>query len=106
MGWARAIPAGTRPEATAPATAPRKKGVMTDEAAKVAPNSRSRVTPVTAFRKAKPAPRRITPTATRVRGTERLEAMAAKAAGKPGHSTTSTKISHTGLASHTGPMAG
>jgi hypothetical protein len=32
-------PAGTRPEATAPATAPRKNGVISDEPAKVAPKS-------------------------------------------------------------------
>ena len=31
--------------------------------------------------------------------------MAAKASGNPVHSTTSTKISQTWLASHTGPMA-
>src|SRR5258707_13115739 len=32
-------PAGTRPEATAPATVPRKNGAISDEPAKIAPKS-------------------------------------------------------------------
>src|ERR1700688_673397 len=34
-------PAGTRPEAMAPATVPRKNGVISDEPAKIAPNKRA-----------------------------------------------------------------
>ena len=99
-----ALPGGTRPEATAPATVPRKNGVSTLERAKAAPNSRLRVSSSTDLRNAKAAPRAMIPTAARVRGMYKVEAMAANTGGKAVHSTTSTKISHTWLASHTGPI--
>ena len=52
-GCSRIIEArGTRPEATAPAAAPRKNGVMTDERAKAAPKIRRCHTSVTVFRNA------------------------------------------------------
>ena len=45
------------------------------------------------------------PTAAAVSGTYSVDMIAAKAVGNPVHSTTSTKISQTWLASHTGPIA-
>src|SRR4051794_454010 len=65
----RALPVGTRPDATAPATAPRKNGVNIDDAANVAPNSRLSRTSGTDLRNANADPRRITPNAARVSGT-------------------------------------
>src|SRR5579883_1284664 len=99
-----ATPGGTRPEAMPPATAPRKKGVSTEAAANTQPSALLEAGSCTALRKAKAEPRRMTPTATAVRGTYMVEAMEAKAEGKPVHRTTRAKISHTWLASHTGPM--
>ena len=57
-----------RPEATAPAMAPRKKGVMTDEAAKAAPRPRRAGTPWNCLRNTKAEPRRMMPMATAVSG--------------------------------------
>jgi len=88
-------PADTRPEATAPATAPRKNGVTNEEAAKAAPNVRCSRTFSTGFRKANPAPRRMIPTPAAVSGTYSVDAIAAKAAGNPVHKITRTKISQT-----------
>ncbi len=59
--------AGTSPEATAPATVPRKNGVSTEEI----PNTRVAgpcTGPVSAWRKAKPEPRRTIPSAASARG--------------------------------------
>ena len=55
------------------------------------------------LRNAKLAPRSTMPSATRVRGTKTVSVIEANASGNPVHSTTSAKISHTWLASHTGP---
>ena len=54
---------GTRPQAMPPATAPRKKGVMTDEAAKAAPAIRCWSVRTTTFRNANPEPRTTMPRA-------------------------------------------
>ena len=64
----RALPGGTRPVATPPATAPRKKGVSTEDAAKLAPKTRLSHIASTTLRKANADPRMITPNAARVRG--------------------------------------
>jgi hypothetical protein len=44
------------------------------------------------------------PTAASVSGTYNVDMIGANALGKPVHSVTSTKINHTWLASHTGPI--
>src|SRR4029077_17052652 len=100
----RAMPTGTRPEAIAPATVPRKKGVTTDDAAKAIPNARWSDSSDTAPRKAKAEPRRITPNATAVSGTYSVDAIAEKTVGNPVQVTTRAKISQTWLASQTGPI--
>ena len=57
------------------------------------------------LRNANAAPRAIIPKAASVSGTYSVDATAANPAGNPVHSTTSTKISQTWLASQTGPIA-
>ena len=96
--------AGTRPEAMAPATVPRKKGVTTDEAAKTTPKNRAWPKVAAYLRNANAEPRSTMPTRARTSGTASVVATAAKVEGKPVHHTTSTKISQTWLASQTGPM--
>ena len=103
-GAPAALPTGTRPEAMAPATAPRKNGVTSDERAKDPPYNRWRRTGSTSLRSAKPEPRRMMPTAARVSGMYRVDMIEANAGGKQVHSTTRTKMSQTWLVSQTGPM--
>lgn len=98
-----ARPGGTRPDATAPATVPRKNGVSTDDSAKAAPNRRCCHSSVLLLRNANAAPLPMIPKAASVRGMYSVDITAAKTAGKPVHSITSTKISQTWLASQTGP---
>src|SRR3954452_17216497 len=98
------MPGGTRPEATAPTTDPRKYGVISDDSANDAPRKRRIPGVVTLLRKANAAPRAIMPKAARVSGTYRVVATATNAPEKAVHSTTRTKINQTWLASHTGPM--
>ena len=57
------------------------------------------------LRNANAAPRAIIPKAARVSGTYSVDATGVNPAGNPVHSTTSTKISQTWLASQTGPIA-
>src|SRR5260370_13858965 len=54
-------PAGTRPEATAPATVPKKNGVISDDPAKIAPNNLARRNVSAYLRNAKLPPRHTTP---------------------------------------------
>ena len=96
--------AGTRPAATAPATVPRKNGVITEENAKAAPKIRRCHTAVTLLRNANAEPRAITPNAAQVSGIHRVEATAPNSGGNAVHIMTSTKISQTWLASQTGPI--
>src|SRR5262249_11976107 len=98
-------PAGTRPDAIAPPTQPLKKGTRRDEDAKAAPKFRLLRGGGTPFRNAKLAPRSTMPSAANVSGTNSVRVIDWNASGKPVHSTTSTKISHTWLASQTGPIA-
>ena len=98
------MPAGTRPDATPPTTEPRKYGVITDDDANATPNSRRWPTVREALRNANAAPRRMMPTAASVSGTYSVDMIGANALGNPVHSVTSTKINHTWLASHTGPI--
>jgi hypothetical protein len=100
-----ALPIGTRPEATAPATVPMKNGVSTDESAN-APTARRRPEPLPATPwKAKPAPRRTIPSAARLSGMNSVDMIDANASENADHSTTSTKMSQTWLDSQTGPIA-
>ena len=79
-------------------------GTSTDENAKIAPNARRSDVRKRLLRNAKLAPRSTIPSAASVRGTKSVSVIDAKASGNAVHSTTSAKISHTWLASHTGPM--
>ena len=89
----------------APTTVPMKNGVSSDESPKSAWETlRSRALGASRW-KANPAPRRTMPKAARLRGMNRVEKIAAKAAENAVQSTTSTKISQTWLASQTGPIA-
>src|SRR5258707_1151282 len=75
-----------------------------DDSASVAPNSRFSATSDTDLRNANADPRRMTPNAASVSGTYSVDITAANARGKPVHNVTSTKMSQTWLASHTGPI--
>ena len=70
-------PAGTRPEAMLPTTAPRQYGTRTDETAKAAPKLRRSRVRNTALRNAKLAPRSTMPRAARVSGTKRVSVIEA-----------------------------
>ena len=97
-----ALPTGTRPEAIAPATVPRQNGISTEDEANSAPSARaSRIVPACP-RMAKAAPRKMIPSAARNSGIDSVEKIEANATGNAVQTTTSTKISHTWLASHTG----
>ena len=100
------MPTGTRPEAIAPIAVPSANGVSTEDAPKtnpIAPSvSRSGGAPL---RSAYAVPRRMIPTAARNSGTASVDAIDPKATGYAVQVTTSTKISHTWLASHTGAIA-
>jgi hypothetical protein len=96
---------GTRPEATAPATAPKQYGVMTDDDAKATPLRRCSAVRMDTFRKANPEPRNTMPKAAIPIGTYSVVMIAANAVGKPDQSTTRQKISQVWLASQTGPSA-
>ena len=82
-----------------------KNGVSSDES----PNSRSASLRPSSRRavlwKAKPAPRSTMPSAARLSGMNSVEKIASNAVENAVHSTTSTKISQTWLASQTGPIA-
>src|SRR3954470_12732535 len=97
-----AMPGGTRPEATPPTTAPRKKGVTSEDRAKPAPRKPRMGSVGMLLRKAKAAPRAIIPKAASVNGMYSVVTTAAKAPENAVQSTTRTKISQTWLASHTG----
>src|SRR5215813_6832276 len=88
-------PAGTRPEAIAPATAPMQKGTTTDEIANAPPKLRWLEVRVTSLRNAKLEPRSTIPNAASDSGTKSVSMMDWKASENPVHSTTSTKISQT-----------
>src|SRR6186997_3261706 len=98
-------PAGTRPEAMPPTTAPRQYGTSTDEIANAAPKFRRELVRSNAFRKAKLEPRSTMPSAAIVSGTNRVRVIDAYASGKHVHSTTKVKMSQTWFASQTGAIA-
>ena len=90
-----AEPSGTRPDAMAPAIVPRKNGVITDESANAAPKMRRSHSSLSALRNANAEPRKMMPSAAAVSGMYNVDAMAAKTAGNPVHTTTSAKMSQT-----------
>src|SRR5215475_6382303 len=97
-------PAGTRPDAIAPATAPKQYGTITDEIANAAPKFRRSAVRNTTLRNAKLEPRNTMPTAASVSGTNSVSVIAEYAVENAVHNTTKQKISHTWFASHTGPI--
>src|SRR4051794_17509758 len=97
-------PAGTRPDAMPPATAPMQYGTSTDDDANTAPRARWRDLRNTSLRKAKLEPRSTMPSAARLRGTNSVSMIDPKASENPVQSTTRAKINQTWSASHTAPM--
>ena len=97
--------AGTRPEATAPAMVPNRNGVTTEDVANITPWNRARASVGDILRNANAAPRITIPAPARQNGTNSVSMIEANASGKPVQRYTSTKTSHTWLASHTGPIA-
>src|SRR5215212_3007365 len=97
-----ALPTFTRPDAIPPTAAPKQNGMSTEESANSAPSPRASRIVAAWPRIAKAAPRKMIPSAARKSGIERVEKMDPKATGNAVHTITSTKISHTWLASHTG----
>ena len=98
-------PAGTRPEAMPPATAPMQNGTSTDESANAAAeDAGGSAASTTDLRNAKLAPRRTMPRAAMVSGTNSVSMIEAYAVGNAVQVTTKMKISQTWLASQTGPI--
>src|SRR4051794_9199406 len=97
-------PAGTRPDAMAPATAPMQNGTSTDDDAKAAPKLRWLDVRVTSLRKANEEPRNTMPSAAIESGTNSVSVIEAKASENAVHRTTRQKMSQTWFASHTGPI--
>src|ERR1700694_260573 len=97
-----AVP-GTRPEAIAPQTVPKKNAVTTDDEANTTPARRRSEVRTSALRNANALPRRTIPRAARPRGMNRVVVMAANAAGNALQRTTRQKMIQTWLASQTGP---
>ncbi len=97
-------PAGTRPDAIAPATAPMQNGTSTEELANAAPKFRRDEVRETSLRNAKLEPRSTMPNAARLSGTKRVSMIEPNASENAVQSTTRMKINHTWLASQTGPM--
>ena len=87
-----------------PAIAPMQNGTTTDASANAAPKLRRSRVRNTVLRKAKLDPRSTIPNAAIVSGTNSVSVIEAYASGNPVHSTTKQKISHTWLASQTGPI--
>src|ERR1700674_2759582 len=81
-------PAGTRPDAIAPATVPKKNGVISDDAAKTAPNNRASAKVAAYLRKAKLAPRNTIPASASHNGMNKVVVAAANAIGNPVHQIT------------------
>src|SRR5262245_9779743 len=88
-------PAGTRPDAIAPATAPMQYGTKTDDNANAAPKFRRSLVRKTVLRNAKLEPRNTMPNAARLNGTYNVSMIDAYASGNPVHNTTKMKTSHT-----------
>src|SRR3954465_13462099 len=96
------LPTGPRPEPTPPIAAPKQNGTSTEDRAKTAPKPRASRIVAAWPRTANAPPRRMIPKAARKSGTYSVDMIEPKNVGNAVHSTTSRKISHTWLASHTG----
>jgi hypothetical protein len=96
------LPTFTRPDATPPIADPRQNGISTDESANSAPRPRASLIVAACPRSANAAPRKMIPSAARKSGIESVEKIEPNATGNAVHTITSTKISQTWLASHTG----
>jgi hypothetical protein len=106
-GWSTSRsgpPVGTRPDAIAPATVPRKNGVITEDAAKIKPKNLVFSKEAVYLRNAKLAPRKTIPAKASMSGMNSVVIAAAKAVGKAVRHVNSTKISHTLLAAHAGAL--
>src|SRR5829696_7582943 len=88
-------PAGTRPDAMAPATAPMQNGTITDEVANAAPKLRWLDVRVTSLRNAKAEPRNTMPSAAIESGTKSVSMIDANASENAVQSTTRQKMSQT-----------
>ena len=99
---ASAFSTSTRPDAMPPSTVPKKKGTSTEAEANTAPSTRASAIVAAWPRRANAVPRAMMPRAARKSGRARLAKIAPKATGNAVHAITSTKISHTWFASHTG----
>ena len=97
-------PAGTRPDAIAPATAPMQNGTITDDVANAAPKLRWLDVRVTSLRNANAEPRNTMPSAANDSGTNNVSVIDANASENAVQSTTRQKMSQTWFASHTGPI--
>src|ERR1700682_33894 len=86
--WSPYPPAGTRPDAIAPTTVPRKNGVISDDPVKIAPNNLAWVKVSAYLRNAKLAPRNTIPASASIRGMNRVVVAAANAVGNPVHQIT------------------
>ena len=89
----------------APTTVPMKNGVSSEESPKSSSAIRRPPSRAAVFWNAKPEPRSTIPSAARLSGMNSVEKIEANADENPVQSTTRTKISHTWLASQTGPIA-
>ena len=99
------LPTGTRSPAIAPTTVPMKNGVSREASPKNrTANARPRARRAVCWN-ANPDPRSTIPSAARLSGMKSVEKIDSNAVGNPVQSTTSVKISHTWLASQTGPIA-
>ena len=78
--------------------------MISEDSANAAPRKRRMPRVVMLLRNANAAPRAIMPKAARVSGMYSVVVTATNAPEKPVHSTTSTKINQTWLASQTGPI--
>jgi hypothetical protein len=99
-----AFPTGTRPEAIPPTAAPSEKGTSTEERAKTAPSVRASRIVAACPRSTNAVPRKMMPSAAMKRGIVSVDISEPKATGKAVQTITSTKMSQTWLASHTGLM--
>jgi hypothetical protein len=104
IGSPAALPTGTSPPAIAPTQAPKQNGTSTDDSANSPPSTRASRIVAASPRSAKAVPRKMIPATAMKSGTYRVDMSEPKASGKAVHSTTSTKISQTWLASHTGAI--
>ena len=99
-----ALPTGTRSDAIAPTIVPSANGVRIEDSANARSIRIASRSDRAADRSAYAVPRRMIPTAAMNSGTASVDAIDPNATGYAVQKITSTKISQTWLASHTGPI--